>query len=96
MNREDALGSSFRDPSGFVFERDGVLYRQVDGRYAADYDHLISSGLYAELVDQKLEFAAFRSSQAARSSRVLIDLSLGALKLALVRIKNDPSMRRST
>ena len=54
MNREDALGSSFRDPSGFVFERDGVLYRQVDGRYAGDYDQLISSGLYQELVDQNL------------------------------------------
>ena len=24
------LGASFRDPSGFLFTRDGVLYRQVN------------------------------------------------------------------
>ncbi len=43
------LGASFRDPSGFVFEQDGVLYRQVNRRYAEHYDHLMGSGLYAEL-----------------------------------------------
>jgi hypothetical protein len=46
---DGALGASFRDPSGFVFERDGVLYRQVNRRYAPHYDHLMGSGLYAEL-----------------------------------------------
>ena len=44
------LPSSFRDPSGFVFERDGVLYRQVNRAYAEDLEHLRGSGLLAELV----------------------------------------------
>jgi ribosomal protein L11 methylase PrmA len=41
--------SSFRDPSGFLFHRDGLLYRQVNQGYAADYEKLISSGLYESL-----------------------------------------------
>ena len=44
-------GSSFRDPAGFVFTRDGVLYRQVNELGRADYDLLMSSGLYRALVD---------------------------------------------
>jgi ribosomal protein L11 methylase PrmA len=42
-------GASFRDPSGFVFFRDGVVHRQVQGSYRAEYDHLVGSGLYDEL-----------------------------------------------
>jgi len=45
-----AVAASFRDPSGFVFRRDGVLFRAVTGRYRKDYDRLLSSGLYAALV----------------------------------------------
>jgi hypothetical protein len=41
--------ASFRDPSGFVFTRDNVLYRQVNTCYAEDYDALIQSGLYDSL-----------------------------------------------
>jgi hypothetical protein len=51
---EGALGASFRDPSGFVFEHNGTVYRQVNRVYAEDYDRLMSSGLYAELVDRGL------------------------------------------
>ena len=47
---ERKVAGSFRDPSGFVFERGGVLYRQVNRGYQADYDRLMSSGLYARLV----------------------------------------------
>lgn len=42
---------SFRDPSGFMFQRDGVLYRQVNRSYQKDYDLLMESGLYRRLVD---------------------------------------------
>ena len=42
--------ASFRDPSGFIFERDGIKLRQVNAGYAADYDHFLASGLYDELV----------------------------------------------
>jgi ribosomal protein L11 methylase PrmA len=44
--------ASFRDPAGFVFSRDGLLYRQVNAGGAADYDRLMSSGLHAELVSR--------------------------------------------
>ncbi len=43
------IGASFRDPSGFIFKRNSVLYRQVNASYAKAYDFLISSGLYESL-----------------------------------------------
>jgi len=48
------LGASFRDPSGFVFRRDGVVHRQINERYADDYEALMASGLYEKLVDKSL------------------------------------------
>jgi hypothetical protein len=50
----ETLKASFRDPSGFLFTRDGVLYRQVDERYRAAFDALNESGLYRGLVDDGL------------------------------------------
>jgi len=47
---EARVSSSFRDPSGFLFKRNGVLYRQVNQSYAKIYDKFISSGLYEELI----------------------------------------------
>jgi ribosomal protein L11 methylase PrmA len=48
--RDDA---SFRDPSGFVFRRDGAVLRQVNRRYASEYEQLMSSGLYEKLVSKR-------------------------------------------
>ena len=48
------LPSSFRDPSGFLFLRDGFIYRQVNPIYRENYDYLLSSGLYKTLVDAEL------------------------------------------
>jgi hypothetical protein len=48
---DGTLGASFRDRSGFVFEREGVLYRQVNRSCAADCDRLLSSGLNDALVE---------------------------------------------
>jgi len=45
---------SFRDPAGFVFRKDGELYRQVNTMYKAQYDHLMESGLYEELTAKGL------------------------------------------
>jgi len=45
-----ALGS-FRDPGGFVFERGGALFRQVNHAYRDDYDRLAASGLDRDLID---------------------------------------------
>jgi ribosomal protein L11 methylase PrmA len=47
-------GASFRDPSGFLFSREGVLYRQINQQYKRNYDLLMSSGLYARLVKRGL------------------------------------------
>lgn len=51
------LRGSFRDPSGFVFKRDGIVYRQVQESYADRYRRLIDSGLYDALVEQGLLLA---------------------------------------
>ncbi len=48
----EALPSSFRDPSGFVFTHEGTIYRQVNPVYAPHYDQLMGSGLYETLVDK--------------------------------------------
>ena len=50
----DAVPGSFRDPRGFLFHREGVLYRHVDASAAADYDLFESSGLRASLHDAGL------------------------------------------
>jgi hypothetical protein len=47
-------GASFRDPSGFLFQRDGNLYRQINLEYQGHYEKLMASGLYQELVDAGL------------------------------------------
>jgi hypothetical protein len=46
--------SSFRDASGFVFSRNGQIYRQVNNAYQAQYDYLMKSGLYDALVKNHL------------------------------------------
>ncbi len=42
--------ASFRDPSGFLFSHEGVLYRQVNQAYAEDFSRLMESGLYDKLI----------------------------------------------
>jgi SAM-dependent methyltransferase len=49
---DSRIGSSFRDPSGFLFTNAGTLYRQVQPAYAPHYEHLRSSGLYDALVGE--------------------------------------------
>ena len=51
---KETQGGSFRDPNGFMFSREGRLYRQVNKRYRKEYDHLIHSGLYDRLVSDGL------------------------------------------
>ena len=43
------LISSFGDPSGFLFVRDGTHCRQVNKSYQTHYERLIGSGLSDEL-----------------------------------------------
>jgi hypothetical protein len=46
--------SSYRDPSGFLFHHNAILYRQVNKVFSEDYDQFISGGLYERLVEKKL------------------------------------------
>ena len=41
--------SSFRDPAGFVFFKNGIPYRQINYEYKEHYDYFKKSGLYQEL-----------------------------------------------
>jgi len=43
------IAASFRDPSGFMFNQKGLVYRQINKSYQADYDTLMESGLYERL-----------------------------------------------
>lgn len=46
--------SSFRDPSGFIFKEDGILYRQINSCYKKQFNNLMESGLYDELIFSNL------------------------------------------
>lgn len=46
--------SSFRDPSGYIYYQDGVVMRYIYPCYFKQYDHLMRSGLYQELVEKGL------------------------------------------
>ena len=51
---DQRVAGSFRDPAGFVFTRDGTLYRQVSPSYGPVYEQVRDSGLYAALVGRGL------------------------------------------
>jgi len=76
--------ASFRDPSGFVFRRDGVLYRQVQAFGAADWAAFTSTGLYGRLAADRLivehheasvELAALPDAVAVIRPRVIETIS---------------------
>jgi hypothetical protein len=46
--------ASFRDPSGFVFNFDGVIYRQVNNYFKNDFGLLMNSGLYHSAIEKSL------------------------------------------
>lgn len=55
MNQvSDRISSSFRDPSGFIFQRNGEIFRQINFSYKEDYDLLLSSNLYERLTRKKM------------------------------------------
>ena len=43
---------SFRDPSGFIFYRDGTCYRQINPTYKEHYEYFLESGLYEKLSNE--------------------------------------------
>ena len=52
--KRNNVASSYRDPSGFIFKKNGQIFRQINKSYQENYDLLIDSGLYARLVKEKL------------------------------------------
>jgi hypothetical protein len=46
--------SSYRDPSGFIFEKEGELYRQVNISFKEHFDHFLQSGCYRHLIEKTL------------------------------------------
>jgi hypothetical protein len=62
------LSASFRDPSGFLFSRGGVLYRQVNRHYEREYARLMESGLYEKLVKAGLLIPHAEVDQAVAES----------------------------
>jgi len=45
----EKVSSSFRDPSGYVYEEKGVFYRKVSPEYKPILDQLLDSALYSKL-----------------------------------------------
>ena len=48
---EHIISGSFRDPDGFIFQRKGDLFRQINLSYKENYIRLMDSGLYKHLVE---------------------------------------------
>jgi hypothetical protein len=64
------LAASFRDPSGFLFSRGGILYRQVNQHYEKEYAQLMESGLYEKLVRARLLIPHVEVDQSLAESEV--------------------------
>jgi putative effector of murein hydrolase LrgA (UPF0299 family) len=54
VKKISAHPSSYKDPSGFIYSKDGKMFRQINASYKRQYDHLMTSGLYDELIRKKL------------------------------------------
>jgi ribosomal protein L11 methylase PrmA len=77
VHTKPALTSSFRDPAGYLFLDEGVLYRQVNEAGIEDYKALMNSGLYTALIQrgwlvQHEEMASQQSSQNSNTTTALL------------------------
>ena len=50
LNHPTHHPASYRDPAGYVFRDNGVLYRQVNRSFAASFAAFEDSGAYTEFV----------------------------------------------
>ena len=51
--KEFRIESSYKDPSGFVFLKDGEIHRQINPCYYEFYDYFMNSGLYKGLTERE-------------------------------------------
>lgn len=56
-----ALPSSYRDPAGYIFRQDGLVYRLITETGRPSYDGLMNSGLYHTLTQKNIA-AAYRNA----------------------------------
>jgi ribosomal protein L11 methylase PrmA len=54
LDQSKKIPASFRDPSGFVFQCEGQIYRQVNKIYQETFEHLMASRLYETLAQNNL------------------------------------------
>ena len=55
MNEKPAaIPSSYRDPAGYVFRQDGLVYRLITQEGKSAYEGLMNSGLYATLIQKNI------------------------------------------
>ena len=81
------LPASFRDPSGFLFRDDeGVLYRQVNRCYESEFEALAKSGLYEELVKEKL----LVEHEIVENSKALTDEAYQVIRPQLIPVVSYP------
>ena len=76
MPKAEQLSASFRDPSGFLFSRNGILYRQINRAYENDYARLMDSGLYDKLVKAGLLIPHVESDQLSAESETAFKVIL--------------------
>jgi len=54
MQTEQRVLGSFKDPSGYVFQKDGKLFRRIEKCYLDTYRQVRDSGLFQELMQKRL------------------------------------------
>lgn len=86
MKTDCIIHSSFRDPSGFLFYKNGQIFRQVNTSYKDNYDLLINSGLYKSLSDSKLLIP----HQEADINLAITDSAYKVLKPELIQFISYP------
>ncbi|NIN33897.1 MAG: SAM-dependent methyltransferase [Gammaproteobacteria bacterium] len=72
--KQQAVSGSFRDPSGYVYARDGKVYRRIHNCYRDDYELFIKSGLYETLVRDGLLVSHEEISPQDGTDNVFLDL----------------------
>ena len=94
MMTTERIPASFRDPSGFLFVRDGAVHRQINESYRHDYDLLVGSGLYQHLVRTGLLLAHEETPHVRPSAngayKVIRPEQLG-LRLLSIRVVFQPA-----
>jgi len=83
MPADAQIGASFRDPSGFVYHKEGMLLRQVNASYRESLARLADSGLYQDLTAGGLLIP---------HTQVALDHALSAQAIAVLKPEFIPTI----